>query len=234
MLSTFILFAIFGGQLIISAMLWGYLLRLGLLWAGVPDVTTWGVVIATSLWVILGVLINVSFIVAANGSNVNPDGLALMQLVGSIALPSAVICAVFRTRLLRAVQAWLPTLLADFVTLLFVYLVLKPVLYEAFIVPTNGMAPTLLGQHWQAVCPTCGAPNYCTPRDARFGNPGPQPMICENFHVHSVAVVDTTVHDSDRFIVAKFLNPRRWDLVVFQSPEEPSLVFVSRLIGLPG
>jgi signal peptidase I len=59
-------------------------------------------------------------------------------------------------------------------------------------------------------------------------------MICLNFHVTRPLKVDRTVHSGDRFLVAKFLQPRRWDAVVFQYPENPQSLYVMRLVGLPG
>ncbi len=34
--------------------------------------------------------------------------------------------------------------------------------------------------------------------------------------------------------MAKFMRPRRWDLVVFRKPQDPSILHVERLVGLPG
>lgn len=59
-------------------------------------------------------------------------------------------------------------------------------------------------------------------------------MICEKFHVTRSSNVAKAVHSGDRFIVAKFLAPRRWDLVVFQYPQYPSTLGVMRLVGFPG
>jgi len=59
-------------------------------------------------------------------------------------------------------------------------------------------------------------------------------MICDNFHVIEASDVDKTVHSGDCFIVAKFLTPRRWDLVVFQYPEDPATLYVKRLVAFPG
>jgi signal peptidase I len=42
------------------------------------------------------------------------------------------------------------------------------------------------------------------------------------------------IFNSDRFLVCKFLRARRWDIIVFQYPEDPSTLYVKRLIGLPG
>lgn len=59
-------------------------------------------------------------------------------------------------------------------------------------------------------------------------------MIFDAFHVTKAANINRTVHNGDRFLVAKFLAARRWDLVVFQYPEEPGTLYVKRLVGLPG
>ena len=106
--------------------------------------------------------------------------------------------------------------------------------YEAFTIPTNAMAPTLLGEHWKGTCPECGAPNYCTPRDEAYLQIEPPLMICDNFHVSTADEIDPKVHAEDRLMAAKFLAARRWDLVVFQYPAKPEMLYVSRLVGLPG
>ena len=65
-------------------------------------------------------------------------------------------------------------------------------------------------------------------------------MICrDNFHVtQPVETVEELVAGkvigADRVIVAKFLSPRRWDLVVFRYPEDPAVSYVMRLVGFPG
>ena len=35
-------------------------------------------------------------------------------------------------------------------------------------------------------------------------------------------------------IVAKFLKPKRWDVIVFRNPVNPREVYCKRLVGLPG
>jgi signal peptidase I len=59
-------------------------------------------------------------------------------------------------------------------------------------------------------------------------------MICENFHVNTMPGIPPGVHSGDRFLVAKFLAPKRWDIVVFQYPPHPETLYVMRLVGLPG
>ncbi len=35
-------------------------------------------------------------------------------------------------------------------------------------------------------------------------------------------------------MVAKFLKPKRWDIIAFQNPADPDISYLSRLVGLPG
>ena len=149
--------------------------------------------------------------------------LHLVELAAGVIIPCAVISTVFKTRLLRALQAWFPTLLANITTVAIALLVVRPFLYEAFVLPTNAMAPTLVGRHWRGMCPVCGAPALLFPHQTRnMAHSLQLRMICDRFHVTDASDLDTTVYASDLFLVAKFLTPRRWDLVVFQYPGDPS------------
>jgi signal peptidase I len=190
--------------------------------------------VATASVVAIQLILDLLFRLPSPSSDAWAILLAVIQLVATILVPCLVIMRVFKARFLRSLQAWLPTLLAPFALILFVFLVFRPFLYEAFVSPTNAMAPTLLGNHWQSVCPQCAQPNFCSPVPARFARRVLLRMICENFHVTQVSAVDKRVFPADRFLVAKFLAPRRWDLVVFQYPENPSTLYVMRLVGLPG
>lgn len=59
-------------------------------------------------------------------------------------------------------------------------------------------------------------------------------MICENFHVRETSLSAQTTYPSDHFLVARFAEPRRWDLVAFHYPAQPEILYVKRLVGLPG
>lgn len=232
--STILFAAVFLGLLLASIVLWALFLRLGLLWARVPNVTTRRVLLATLAVLALQIAINILFALVSPSSDLQTILLATIQLAAVVIVTCWVISRLFRVRLPRAVQAWLPTLLASAVTLALALLLVRPFLYETFTVPTNSMAPTLLGKHWQSVCPQCGQSNYCSPTNGFYGSPEPPRTICHNFHVTQPTNVDQRVHSGDRFLAAKFLAPRRWDLIVFQFPEEPSTLYVKRLVGLPG
>ena len=97
------------------------------------------------------------------------------------------------------------------------------------------MAPTLLGHHRRGVCFSCGATAFGSSPPRRFDNGEAPMMICrDNFHVTVPQDYDNRVYSSDRFLACKILEPRRWDIVVFQNPEQPSDRYVMRLVGLPG
>jgi signal peptidase I len=121
---------------------------------------------------------------------------------------------------------------------------LKAFVLEAFILPTNGMAPTLVGPHHQAPCPVCAGALVVPPLD-RLGifpqdvdflpQPQEQEAICSNcLKMTKVTKWAPELLPADRFICNKLLSPRRWDLIVFRYPADPKEKYVRRLVGLPG
>jgi len=234
MLLTIIFAALFLGLLIVGVVLWALLLRLGLRWAKIPGVTTRRIVLTTATVMILQILLDVLLRLSSPATDAQAIFLAIIGLAAAVLLPCLVIRWVFKTRFLRSLQAWLPTILSSVAVVLFVFLVLRPFLCETFSIPTNSMAPTLIGSHWRGVCPQCGQPNYGSPVEDRYASSDPPQMICEGFHVARMSDVDKRVLSGDLILAAKFLTPRRWDLIVFRYPENPSTNYVKRLVGLPG
>ncbi|HMB95063.1 MAG TPA: signal peptidase I, partial [Tepidisphaeraceae bacterium] len=133
---------------------------------------------------------------------------------------------------------------------------------EAFVIPTGSMAPTLMGAHMRFRCPDCGyrfEVNYPTadqsddvfiPRSA--GANKVYSIICPNCGYRLPRqdssdpdndATDPAVRYGDRILVLKYLylfeEPRRWDVVVFKSPNDPihfdySQNYIKRLVGKPG
>ena len=138
--------------------------------------------------------------------------------------------------MLWAFVAWLPTLIPAACLCGIALFVGRLYLFEAFTCPTNSMAPTILGRHWEAPCPRCGSPAYGTPEDERWKLANkPVLMICsKELRSCEVANPAHVEHSGDRFIVNKFFSPRRWDIIVFRSPDDPKTCFCKRLVGLPG
>lgn len=125
--------------------------------------------------------------------------------------------------------------------------VLRAFMIEAFVIPTGSMAPRLLGEHWQLVCPACGYDfSYGLPRksqtngslDRRQKHP-PAGAVCPNCNCQYPATrLPSLVRGGDRVLVMKYLyriaEPEPWDVVVFRNPQNNRENYIKRLIGLPG
>lgn len=235
MLLTIILFALFIGLLIISTVLWATFLRLGLKWRKISGVTLRRVATATVMVAIAQFAVNASSLMLSSRlTETQTLYLSILQLAIAVIVACLIIARSFEIRFLRAFLVWLPTIFASAITLAFLHYVFTPYVYEAFYIPTNAMAPTLLGNHWKDACPECGTSRYCSPVDERFRALHQHNMICDRFHVSSLSLTSLEVYSPDRILVAKFLSPKRWDLIVFQFPENLSINYVKRLVGLPG
>ena len=105
---------------------------------------------------------------------------------------------------------------------------------EAYVVPTGSMAPTLLGLHKDIECPNCGV-RFALGMDeqGRSGRP-----VCANCGQDDFKSAPSVECNGDRLLVQKFLfdfrAPRRWEVAVFQSPNEPTQAYVKRVVALPG
>ncbi len=137
--------------------------------------------------------------------------------------------------------------------------VFRAFVVEAFVIPTGSMAPTLLGQHVDMRCPMCGHEFVSGPRDYRGAVvDGRTERVAAPYQGHQPAgdgrsvppleidcpmcgypVTEQLVHTKagDRILVLKYIygvtEPRRWDVVVFRNPEQPTINYIKRLIGLP-
>ncbi|MCP4838938.1 MAG: hypothetical protein GY894_06210 [Planctomycetes bacterium] len=115
---------------------------------------------------------------------------------------------------------------------------------EGFVIPTGSMAPTLMGQHVLIESQQTGSvtpigldtmgrkPNASLLRDHLAGRQQP-------FEKTSIKASGSRM--GDRILVAKwlypFMEPDRWDAIVFRNPANPegsSGTYIKRLIGLPG
>ncbi|MHB1035626.1 MAG: signal peptidase I [Pirellulales bacterium] len=235
MLSTFLVRLLVAGAFVASIPIWAILLEVGLYWAKVRDASVWRVTGATLLAVTAQWALAIVLYFTWPERRLAAIGCAVGALLAAAVLAWVVIRHVFKASPIRSVQAWLPTLLTPAVVIAIILLVCGRVLFEAFVSPTNAMAPTILGKHWEGTCVACGGSAYCSPVPPEYASFEAPRMICrDNFHVTQPADGRNPVLGPDRFLVAKFLRPRRWDIVVFRYPEDPSVLFVMRLVGLPG
>jgi signal peptidase I len=221
--------------LIVRTLLCALFLKWGLRWAKFSPVPKRSVLTAAIGIVVLQLLLDIAYtcLIPDSASESTIGGLVL--LVGSlIVVPLLVIRIRLKATLRQSFQAGLAAFLASMVMIAFVVFAMHPYFCEGFFVPTNAMAPTLVGKHCAGLCSECGRPNFCSPSQAQHGSAGPQWCICENFHVSRPLVGPKVVRPDDKFLVAKFLEPKRWDVVVFQYPSDPRILYVKRLVGLPG
>lgn len=113
-------------------------------------------------------------------------------------------------------------------------LLLRTCLVEVCAVTTGSMAPTILGLHRHLTCADCGMDFDC---EAATFEPGDR-AVCPNcgFSVNDPAPAPEAA--GDRVLVDKtafrLRAPRRWEPVVFRSPQAASTLYVKRVVGLPG
>lgn len=222
---------------IVSLLLQVFSLKLGLKWAKVANVSLLKAFGLCLLVVLLGYVVCICAMFVYMLLPVRHSELA-MNVIWSV-LYFIAICAeislIYKVRFLRATLAVIPFFAFQFAYagLLFVE---RTYVYQAFSIPTNSMAPTLLGEHLEAPCPRCGAPAYGSRVEAgRQLPPEGLQMICSK-EMKSVFVANPprNLSGGDRMLVCKLLKPKRWDLIAFRYPKDPSVSHVKRLVGLPG
>ena len=165
---------------------------------------------------------------------------SLLALIGQFVLAGNLVRWFLGTTFSRGCLAFLVAMLFMGLTLPFAFLVFRPYVAEGFIAPTNNMAPTILGWHREGICPHCGrtmivgasVPNERDQRPADEWEPIGICLSCKKAGKNKS--LQPKVCPPDRFMVSKFQAPRRWDMVMFRSPEHPELRYVNRLVGLPG
>jgi len=136
--------------------------------------------------------------------------------------------------------SWRESIETFVVTFIIAYVV-KSFAFEAFVIPTGSMAPTLMGRHKEIDCPQCGY-RYAVSASESMG---PTPVIagtCVNCR-YTANIADAPNFKGDRILVLKSLfdlpeklgggPPKRWDVTVFKYPEEPETNYIKRLVGVP-
>ena len=244
---TFILISSLLGLALFLFLVWVFLIRTGLRWAKIQDVTTrrivCTIVVLQFAGFLAGLFFESLFLLMDQTwfqSSLHGPGSQFVVPVFVFLFEVFVVAFAFKVTWIRGLKVWLPQLGAFLLALLLAFS-FRLFLFEAFIASGNSMAPTLLGNHLVGVCAECGGPAYCSP-GFNWDPSRPTEMICrDNFHVASSTDYSDQAFNGDRVFAAKFLKPKRWDLVVFRAPphyqgEEQGtpVVWVRRIVGLPG
>jgi signal peptidase I len=234
-LTTSLLFLVFGVSTVVLLLLSGWLLRLGASWAKVADISYKRAVLAVLLISAAGLVVRGFVLVVQDHLQRYRYAAPVVELVLGLVAAWGVVQWILRTSLGKAILAWLPTLLASAAAWVLALAVVRPFLFEAFVVPTNAMAPTILGRHLRSTCPSCGAVGYVSASVLDAYSPTEELGICGRcMRAAAMPISSKRVFQGDRLLAAKFLHPQRWDLIVFLYPEDPSINYVKRLVGLPG
>lgn len=155
----------------------------------------------------------------------------------------------------RALAEWL-------VLLALAVVVFRTFVLEGYMISTGSMAPTLLGYHRHVECPACrfvfavgaapdGAAGMSDVQLAHAGGPDAAvaasaeiSATCPNCGQAALSAEQLPVTEGDQLLVHKDAfawrrlfgrhGPRRWEVAVFRNPQEATVAYVKRVVGLPG
>jgi signal peptidase I len=132
------------------------------------------------------------------------------------------------------------------ISILILAIVVRAFALESFRIPTGSMADTLKGAHLRLRCVQCGykydhdVGNYEFSQNDIPHQRSLKPTICRCpscGHYQSTSRT-TPIVSGDQIVVLKwiyqFSEPKRWDVIVFKYPANPSKNYIKRLIGRPG
>jgi signal peptidase I len=239
MLTTFLLCLTFGVLWLLELLSSAWLLQLGASWVGAARLSFsrafLGVFLMGTALVVPIVVLYVAGTVNQGHSEFSGVAARIGAVVLIVAATWGIAKKILRTSVGKAILAWLPTLLGRVIPWALGLVLVRPFLFEAYVQSTNAMAPTILGRHVVGICPFCGGEAYISAASLADRWPKEVVGICGRcLRDSKVAVTNSHTQSGDRLISAKFLRPRRWDLIVFRYPEDPSIPYVMRVVGLPG
>ena len=125
-------------------------------------------------------------------------------------------------------------------------LIIRHFVMEAFVIPTGSMAPTLLGDHFEVNCTSCGYEFALGKLETELADSSGKPSgslikgsvcpLCN--HSATQTFVPEDVVGGHKILVNKFVYafrpPERYEVVVFKKPDAPHRNYIKRLVGLPG
>ena len=118
--------------------------------------------------------------------------------------------------------------------------VLRAFMVEAFVIPTGSMAPRLMGEHYDLICPVCGYEySYRLESGLRVNRRDrtlPGGACCPSCtYPFAQSKRGEYVNGGDRVLVMKYLyrfaEPKPFDVVDFRNPQSYANHYIKRLTG---
>ncbi len=155
-------------------------------------------------------------------------------LVAAVAVPPILLRIQFHTSWSKSIGAsllWLAGIAGvSLVSIAFIAVVSQ----RAYKVPTNAMAPAINGLHRVGRCRHCDGEVFISaPADS---NPDEElDGICSSCGKYGPAnEIAPNIVRGDRILASPFLQPDRWSIVTYYPPSDPAVLYVHRIVGLPG
>lgn len=212
----------------------GAWLWIGARWLRVAGLSYRRALLTAFLWGIANLIVYSAFEMA--GHSKSPTWLKfLLFLLSLFVVGAACVRTVLRTSTWRAVGLWLFTTVLSSAAALPVVIALRMFVMESFIVPSGGMAPAIIGRHYDVRCPECGF-GFAVSATGRenFRHVDLQVARCPNCRGEQSLPQDFPAAAGDRVLVDK-LGPRsRWGLIAHRYPEQIDVSYLFRLVGFPG
>lgn len=161
--------------------------------------------------------------------------LALLFAISTVSIvPFFLLRYQFRTTWMKTAGAsFLWVVGSAFVTLMSIFF-LAIVTQRAYVIPTNAMAPTINGVHRIGTCEHCGGEVVVSASaDSRAGeNVEGICSTCRKFGQGKD--ISNAKLGGDRILASPFLEHNRWDIVTYYPPSAPNVLYVHRIVGMPG
>ena len=138
---------------------------------------------AFGLWFLLMVLAGVCLGIIGIALSIEPSMTQEMILsaVTWFIVSLIAVTLIYKSSWMMSAKAVMPHAILEFALVAAILFILRPFIFEAFVISSNSMAPTLVGEHVEVPCPTCGHPAFGSlPEPGRENMEDGVLMICSN------------------------------------------------------